>query len=116
DETLGDLHAMVAANDVGARTLVKLLEEFGFDSLDPVADEILSRSERALRDAIRTIPNGSYEHETWCDGVDTPVRLAVTLTVEDDEVAIDFAGTSAQSRHGINVVFNYTRGYASFAI
>jgi N-methylhydantoinase B len=116
DETLGDLHAMVAANDVGADSLRELLDEFGIDSLDPVSDELLARSERALRDAIRELPNGSYEHETWCDGIDVPLRLAVRVIIEDDAVEIDFAGTSPQTEHGINVVFNYTHGYASFAI
>jgi N-methylhydantoinase B len=33
-----------------------------------------------------------------------------------DEIDLDFAGSSPQSRHGINVVLNYTHAYASFAL
>lgn len=115
DETVGDLYAQSACNDVGARRLVALLEEFGLASIELLADEIISRSERAMRDAIREVPNGVYEHESWSDGFDEPIRIAVAVTVEDDELTIDFAGSSAQSRHGINLVLNYTHAYSSFA-
>jgi N-methylhydantoinase B len=115
-ETVGDLYAQTACNDVGSRRLVELLEELDLDSLEPVSAEILGRSERAMRDAIREIPDGTYRNESWSDGFDEPIRLAVTVTVEGDEVTIDFAGSSPQSRHGINVVLNYTHAYASFAM
>ncbi len=38
------------------------------------------------------------------------------MTVEDRDIHIDFAGSSPQSQRGINVVFNYTHAYASFAM
>ncbi len=67
-------------------------------------------------DAIATLPNGRYENEVWSDGFEEPIRIRVAVTVEDEDIAIDFAGSSPQSRRGINVVMNYTHGYASFAI
>jgi len=115
-ETVGDLYAQTASNDVGARRLVELLGEVGLPTLAPAADEIVGRSERAMRDAIREVPNGVYEAETWSDGFEEPIRLHASVTVEDDEVAIDFAGSSPQSGRGINVVLNYTHAYASFAM
>jgi N-methylhydantoinase B len=115
DETVGDLYAQSACNDVGARRLGQLMEEFGLESIDPVAGEIISRSERAMRDAIRELPDGVYEHESWSDGFDEPIRIKVAVTVRDDDLTIDFAGSSVQSRHGINLVLNYTHAYSSFA-
>lgn len=115
DETVGDLYAQSACNDVGARSLLTLVEEFGLESIDPLADEIIRRSEDAMRDAIRRLPDGVYEHEGWSDGFDEPIRLAVAVTVDGDELGIDFAGSSPQSRYGINLVLNYTHAYASFA-
>ncbi|MEM7347288.1 MAG: hydantoinase B/oxoprolinase family protein, partial [Chloroflexota bacterium] len=116
DETVGDIYAQTASNAVGARSLLQMMEEFDLDTIDPLADEIISRSERAMRDSIRTLPNGRYEHELWSDGFEEPLRIYVTVTIEDEDIHIDFAGSSPQSRRGINVVLNYTRGYASFAI
>jgi N-methylhydantoinase B len=115
DETVGDLYAQSACNDVGARSLVHLLDEFGLDSIDSLSEEIISRSERAMRAAIRALPGGTYEYESWSDGFDEPIRLAVAITVDGDELTVDFAGSSPQSRYGINLVLNYTHAYASFA-
>ncbi len=116
NETLGDLYAQTSSNAVGARELLHLMDEFGLDSIDPLAAEIIARSERAMREAIRGLPNGRYENETWSDGFDEPVRIKVAVTIEDEDMYIDFAGSSPQSSRGINVVLNYTHAYASFAI
>lgn len=116
DETVGDLYAQTASNAVGARSLLQMMDEFELQSIDPLADEIIARSERAMRDGIRHVANGQYQHEVWSDGFEEPIRLNVTVTVEDEDIHIDFAGSSPQSRRGINVVMNYTHGYASFAM
>lgn len=116
DETVGDLYAQASCNDVGARSLLQMMDEFGLDSIDPLADEIITRSERAMRAAIRTLPQGRYENEVWSDGFEEPICLRVAVTIAEEDIYIDFAGSSPQSRRGINVVFNYTHGYASFAM
>ncbi|GHG20673.1 MULTISPECIES: hydantoinase B/oxoprolinase family protein [Amycolatopsis] len=117
EETIGDLYAQVTGNEVGAASLLRLLDELGLDSLDEVAAEIMDRSERALRDALRELPDGTYTNEVVTDGFDDEeIVLRITATVDGDEIHLDFAGSSPQSRRGINVVLNYTRAYASFAV
>src|SRR5437660_1681243 len=116
NETIGDLYAQTASNAVGARELLHFMQEFGLDSIDALAEEIITRSERAMRGAIRTLPNGRYENESWSDGFDEPIRIKVTITIEDEDLFIDFDGSSPQSSRGINVVLNYTHAYDSFAI
>ena len=117
EETIGDLYAQVTGNEVGAASLVRLLDEFGLDTLDDVAAEIMNRSEKALREALRKLPDGVYTNEIATDGFDDEeIVLRVTATVDGDGIHLDFAGSSPQSRRGINVVLNYTRAYASFAV
>jgi N-methylhydantoinase B len=116
EETVGDLYAQVSSNAVGVRSLLNFMDEFGLDTIDPLADQIISRSERALREAIRAVANGRYENESWSDGFEEPIRIKVAVTIEDEDIFIDFAGSSAQGARGINVVLNYTHAYASFAI
>lgn len=116
DETVGDLYAQASCNAVGGRSLLQMMDEFGLESIDPLADEIIARSERAMRDAIRKLPKGRYENEVWSDGFEEPIRIRVAVTIEEEDIYIDFAGSSSQSRRGINVVLNYTHGYASFAM
>ncbi len=117
DETIGDLYAQAACNDVGARDLRHLLDEFALDSIDPLADAIIDRSERAMRLAIAALPDGSYANDTWADGIDgEPIHVVVTVTIAGDECTVDFAGSSDQVGRGLNVVLNYTHAYSSFAI
>jgi len=116
DETIGDLYAQRSSNAVGARELLHFMDEYELDAIDPLADEIITRSERALREAIRKLPDGCYENDAWSDGFDEPIYIKVTLTIQGEDIFIDFAGSSLQSPWGINVVLNYTHAYASFAI
>ncbi|MEV5542249.1 hydantoinase B/oxoprolinase family protein [Saccharopolyspora shandongensis] len=117
NETMGDIYAQVSANQVGIRSLDRMLDEFGLDGIDEVAAEIMLRSEQALRAALREIPDGTYSASMDSDGFDgDAIHLAVEVTVDGDAVRVDYAGSSPQSPHGVNVVLNYTRAYTSFAI
>ncbi len=115
-EVEGDLYAMASCNDVGGAQLLEFMSEFGLDSIDPLAEAIIDRSERATRAAIARLPDGVYEHEMYSDGYEEPVLLKARVTVRGDELTVDHAGSSPQSRYGINVVMNYTHAYTSFAV
>jgi N-methylhydantoinase B len=116
DETIGDLYAQMSSNAVGAHSLLAFLDEFDMDDVEDLSDAIITRSERAMRDAIRQLPNGVYTNESWSDGFDEPILVRCTVTVRDEDIDIDFDGSSPQSKWGINVVLNYTHAYSSFAI
>jgi N-methylhydantoinase B len=61
--------------------------------------------------AIRSIPNGTYSAEDFLDndGVgDTPVRIAVSISIRDDEAIIDFSGSDPQAAGSINAVYAIT--------
>jgi N-methylhydantoinase B len=116
DEVIGDFYAQTASNDAGGRALLEMMEEFGLDSIDPVAEEIISRSEAAVRGEIAKLPSGEWRNETWSDGFEEPIVIRCVVRVAGDEIFIDFTGSSPQSTRGINVVLNYTHAYASFAI
>jgi N-methylhydantoinase B len=116
DEVIGDFYAQTASNDAGGRALLEMMDEFELDSIDEVAEEIIRRSEQAVRGAIRELPDGEWANETWSDGFEEPILIRCTVRVAGDEIFIDFSGSSPQSTRGINVVLNYTHAYASFAI
>ena len=116
DEVIGDFYAQTACNDAGGRALLEMMEEFALDGIDPIADEIIRRSEAAVRGEIAKLPLGEWTNETWSDGFEEPIVVRCKVKVAGDEIFIDFAGSSPQSTRGINVVLNYTHAYASFAI
>lgn len=116
DQVLGDLMAQVTACNVGAEKVIAFCAEERLDSLDGIADAILARSEQAVRQRIARIPPGMHTNEVLMDGFDEPLRIAVALTIEDDEILVDFAGSSAQVPYAMNCVYNYTLAHTVYAI
>jgi N-methylhydantoinase B len=116
EPVLGDIHAQVVANDVGGQYLLQFMDEFGLESVDPLSDEIISRSERAMREAIARLPDGEYTNEVFSDGYEAPVKLKVTIRKSGDELVVDWDGSSPASSYGINVVLNYTHAYTTYAL
>ena len=116
EPVLGDIHAQVAGNDVGAARLVEFLTDFRLPSLVELGEEIIRRSERAMRNAIALLPETILSHEVVADGYEEPVRLRVTITKRGDELDVDWAGSSPASSRGINVVLNYTHAYTTYAL
>lgn len=115
-EVLGDVHAQVAGNQVGVDRLLEYMDEFDLPDLDVLANEIIDRSERAMREAIRELPDGRYVKTIHTDGLDAPVEIQCCVAIEGDEVAVDYEGSSAQVDKGMNVVLNYTAAYTHYAI
>ena len=66
--------------------------------------------------AIAELPDGRYEAVGYSDGHGERIELRLAAIIDGDEITLDFAGSSPQSEHGINVVLNYTHAYASFAL
>ena len=116
DVAQGDLYSLVACNRTGGERLVAMMREFGLDSLDALADMIVTTSGRAMLDEVATLRPGSYENAMAVDGYDRDLRLACALTVAADGIHLDFSGTSPMSPYGINVPETYTRAYASFGV
>lgn len=116
DQVEGDILSMITAGETAAAALSALLVEFGLDDIDALAAEILSRTEKAMRDAIRRCPDGSWRSELTLDGFGEPIRLACRLDIAGDEISCDFAGSAPALPCGVNLVLNYTAAYAAFGV
>ena len=112
----GDLYALVACCDAGGRRLLEMMREFGLADLDTLGAWILDTSGDAARAAIAEVPNGVYRNEMKLDGYDFEIVLNAAMTVSDDAIVTDFAGSSSCSRYGINVPLNYAAAYSVFGI
>ena len=115
-ELEGDVYSLCACNDAGARRLVEMMDEFAMDSLDDLAATIFDSSRQATLAEIAKLPRGTYRAEIRSDGYEAPVTLKATMTVLEDAIEVDFAGTSGLSSRGINVPAAYCRAYACFGI
>jgi len=116
EEVVGDLYSQAAGNEVGGRRLIEFMEEYRLDSIVPLADELVARSERAMREAIAALPDGVYRYQTTTDGFGTAITLALAITIAGDRLTADYTGTSPEVPEAINVVFNYTEAYTTFGL
>jgi N-methylhydantoinase B len=116
DQTVGDIWAQVSANELMERRVRQLMEEYGLDSLQGLADELFARSERAMREAIRAVPDGAYHYRLDSDGFEKPYRFQLALTVRGDEIVADFTGTSPAQPRAINCVLAYTYAMTAYAV
>ncbi|QXM26337.1 hydantoinase B/oxoprolinase family protein [Elioraea tepida] len=115
-ELEGDIYSLCACNEAGARRLIEMMEEFGMEGLDPLAEVIFDASLRATEAEIAKLPKGTFRAEIRSDGYEAPVTLAAAMTIGDRTIEVDFSGTSGLSTRGINVPPAYCRAYSCFGI
>jgi N-methylhydantoinase B len=117
DQTMGDLWAQVVALDLMEDRLRNLMEGYGLADLTDLAREIQGRCEMAMRAAIRELPDGTYRSELKTDGLmDKPITMKMELTINGDEIVMDFAGTDGQVDRAINCALCYTNAMAMYGV
>lgn len=116
DAVAGDILSYITANEVSGRRLAATLAEFREEGLQSISDFVCERSAAGMRAAIAALPQGCFDHSVDLDGYDAPVHIECRLAIHPDRIHVDFAGSSTASRHGINLVLNYTRAYAAFGV
>ncbi|MEC8202412.1 MAG: hydantoinase B/oxoprolinase family protein [Pseudomonadota bacterium] len=116
DEVVGDLYAQLTALDLMERRVGDVMTQYELADLAPLASEIQDRSEKAMRAAIRELPDGTYTNEMPTDGLDVPVTLKVAVTIDGDEVRADYTGSSPQVGKAINCAMCYTYAMTVYAV
>lgn len=112
----GDIYALVACCEAGATRLAGMMAEFGLSDLCALADYIIDTSYRGTLEAIAELPKGTWHHVLTVDGYDAPIDLQATLSIKNDHLLLDFAGTAGCVGKGINVPLNYATAYSVFAL
>ncbi len=116
DQLIGDIYALTTCNEIGHRRLVDMMGEFDLANLEGIAAFILDNSRRATLERINALPRQRATGEMTIDGFDTPITLKVTVSIEEDRILSDFAGTSGIDKKGINCPLVYTKAYACYAL
>ncbi len=116
EHVLGDMNAQISSCRTGERRVIELVEKFGPDTFTQAVDQILDHGERLARARLATLPHGTWSAEDWVDddGIDTDtmVKIKATVTISDDEMLVDFAGSSPATKGPINIPFGCTLGVA----
>jgi N-methylhydantoinase B len=116
DERRGDLRAQLAAQRLAARRLAELCERRGEDRVRAAMNELFAYSERRVRAAIAALPDGRYDASDMLEALEGDLELRAAVTVEGDEIEIDFAGTAPQHEGNLNCPLAVTRSASYFVV
>ena len=113
----GDIRAHRGASKVGVDLYCELVDEYGFDTFQRYVETIIDRTERMFREAIRDAPDGTHTFEDYLEGFDGTLPVRATVTIDDDEILVDFDGTAEQQPgFSINTPRNYAHAYTMLAV
>ncbi len=111
-----DNYAMIASTKICEQRMISLLDKYGKETVLACVDQMIDRTEQAVRDEIRKIPDGMYEGVAGTDDdgtvLDEPVWVRVKVTIDGDHMTIDFSDSDAQRTGFINCVYAVTYAVA----
>jgi N-methylhydantoinase B len=117
DERRGDFQAQIGSLKTGATRLLEIVERRGEREAADYATHLIEYSARLMRNAIDSIPDGSYEAEDALDddGVtDREVRIRVRITIAGKKALVDFSGSASQVAGPVNAVEAITVSAVSY--
>ena len=111
-----DNYAMIAATKMCEERIVALLDTYGKETVLQCVDQMIDRTEQAVREEIRKIPNGTYRGESATDDdgtvLDEQVWVRADVTIRGDQMTIDLSRSDKQRKGFINSVYAATYGNA----
>ncbi|MBD2144260.1 hydantoinase B/oxoprolinase family protein [Sphaerospermopsis sp. FACHB-1194] len=99
DQNIADFKAQIAANERGVQELLKMVEQYGLETVKLYMQFVQDNAEESVRRAIDVLKDGSFIYE-----MDSGAKIEVNVKInrETRSAKIDFTGTSAQLNSNFN--------------
>ena len=106
ESSMGDLRSQIAACRLGERRVDEILTRYGVAVVGEAVERVFDQAEARCRAVVAALPDGVYTAEAQLAGHpldgNTPVRIAVEVTITGEDMTIDLTGCSEQRRAPIN--------------
>jgi N-methylhydantoinase B len=119
DERRGDFRAQRAANRTAVERVRELVGRHGSETVRAATAEIKSYAERRMRAEIEALPDGTTTFEDYLDDDGQgheDIRISVAVTVDGDELVVDYEGTSEQVAGAVNAPWAVTASATYYAV
>lgn len=99
DQNIADFQAQIAANNRGKTELLKIVEQYGLETVQAYMQFVQDNAETAVRRAIASLQDGEFTCK-----MDNGAIIQVKITIDQHNLAatIDFTGTSKQLDSNFN--------------
>lgn len=98
-DNLADITAQIAANQIGARLLTEMVEQYSRRRVLAYMGFIQDAAETKMKRALGTLGDGVYERT---DYLDDGSPISVRITIHDERATIDFTGTGPVLSSNLN--------------
>jgi len=118
-ERRADLRAQLAANERAEERVGDLLTERGREQLLAAFDGIVEYSRERITSEIAALPDGTYEAREYIEGdgiTDEDVPIVVAVTIDGDQIGVDFDGTAAQVAGNVNAPLPVAKSAVYFVL
>jgi N-methylhydantoinase B len=116
---LGDLRASMGSARLGERRVLRLVAEYGAETVAAAVGEILDSTERQTRACIRTWKDGVYHGEAILDDDGhgtTDIAIRATVTKERDALTVDLTRSAPQVVGFVNSAYPNTMSAVFMAL
>jgi N-methylhydantoinase B len=111
---IGDLRAQIGAAQLAAQRLAEMMDRYGAATVEESVDYMIDYAARRFREEVAEWPDGVYEADAYVDHdpLGNPdIHLHVKITVEGDNLTIDYSGSDMRAEIQAWSTFGNTRGY-----
>ena len=98
-QNIADFKAQIAANNRGVTELVKMVEQYGLETVQAYMQFVQDNAEQAVKNAIALLQDGEF---TYKMDNNAKIKVKVAIDRQDHRATIDFTGTSAQQDTNFN--------------
>ncbi|MAY87169.1 MAG: methylhydantoinase [Pseudooceanicola sp.] len=113
---IGDIHSQASATAVAERELLRLVRKYGRDQVLQGMAEVQDYVERAARQRIAALPDGTWETVDYIDrdpgAGEGMIPIRVKMTIKGDRIHYDFTG----SHPTISSIYNSAPGATFSAV
>ncbi|UOA14581.1 MULTISPECIES: hydantoinase B/oxoprolinase family protein [Sulfitobacter] len=113
---IGDIHSQAQATQVAERELQRLVGKYGRDQVIQGMEEVQDYVERAVRQRISDLPDGTWEAVDYIDrdpgAGEGMIPIHIKMTIKGDEIIYDFEG----SHPTISSIYNSAHGATFSAV
>ncbi|MEM7439857.1 MAG: hydantoinase B/oxoprolinase family protein [Pseudomonadota bacterium] len=112
DQNVADLKAQIAADQMGATELRKMVAHFGLDVVQAYMQHVQDNAEESVRRVIEALHNSQFETVT---DQGATIRVAISVDKAARTATVDFTGTSGQQATNFNAPEPVTRAAVLYA-
>lgn len=99
NQNIADFQAQIAANNRGKSELLKMVEQYGLETVQTYMQFVQDNAESAVKKAIARLQDGEFSCRM--DNGAT-IKIKVTIDHQNSTATIDFTGTSSQLDSNFN--------------